>query len=76
MIQIQWNLGVFYFFNSPPCTQCLPAEGPQPLALEEKQNKYHFENNSLFIIPQQKAFNENNTNSELKTKNLFCRLMI
>lgn len=65
---IQWNLGVFYFFNSPPCTQCLPAEGPQPLALEEKQSKYHFENNSLFIIPQQKAFKENNTNSKLKTK--------
>jgi hypothetical protein len=65
---IKWNLGVFYFFNNPPCTQCLPTEGPKPLALDEQQsnNLYHFKNNLSFIIPQQEAFKENNTNSKLK----------
>ncbi|GEN85152.1 hypothetical protein SLU01_34640 [Sporosarcina luteola] len=72
---IKWNVGVMYFINRPPCEQCLPLDGPQPYELEEQKNNmmlqknyFDFENNRVFNIPQQEAFKENNTNSNLKTK--------
>lgn len=67
---IKWNLGVFYFFNSPPCTQCLPLDESQPNTIEEKQNNMllqnYFENDTVFTIPQEEAFKENNTKSKTK----------
>lgn len=67
---IKWDLGVFYFINTPPCTQCIPLEEPQPYAIEDKQNNALLENysynNTVFTIPQQEAFKNNNTKSKPK----------
>lgn len=67
---IKWDLGVFYCINTPPCTQCIPLEEPQPYAIEDKQNNALLENysynNTVFTIPQQEAFKNNNTKSKPK----------
>lgn len=67
---IKWNLGVFYFFNRAPCTQCLPANVTQPLTLTEQQTNtpYHFENDTAYILPQQKEFKKSNNEAKLKSK--------
>lgn len=67
---IQWDLGVFYFFNKAPCTQCLPANVTQPLTLTEQQTNtpYHFEDDTAYILPQQKEFKKSTNEAKLKSK--------
>lgn len=63
----KWNFIVFYFFNQPPCTQCLPLE-KQPAQLNDIAQDYYFNEKMFYTLPKQESFLKDSKNETGKRK--------